>query len=304
MESEHAGPRIFTAKALFHDPVPHLASRSILGDFFEEIVVGIEKEGKPGCEIVDLQPGPNGCFDVLDAVAQREGQLLEGRGTGFPYVVAADRDAVPIRDVSGCEGNGVGHQPHGGVGRIDPLLLSDVFLQDVVLKGAPQPGPAEAALLGMSQEHGPDDGSRTIDGHGCADGFQVDVPEENLHVRQRIDGDAAFADFTRSCRVVRVETHESRQVKCDRKAGLSLPEQVKKALVGVPGGTEAAELPHGPESAAVHAGMNAPGVGRFTGEPQLLFGIEAFQVVGSVESLDGVTRDAGELGQPGREPLP
>ena len=304
MESEHAGSRVPTVESLLHYPVPDLASRSILGDFFEEIVVGIEKEGEPGSEIVDLQSGPNGRLDVLDAVAQGEGQFLQGRGTGFSDVIATDRDAVPLGDVSGCEGNGVGNQPHGRMRRIDPLLLSNVFLQDVVLKGAPQPGPAKAAFLGVSQKHGPDDGSRAIDGHGGADGLQVDVPEENLHVRQGIHGDAAFADLAQSRRVIRVQPHESGQVESDRKAGLSLLEQVEKALVGVLGCTEAAELAHGPEAAAIHAGVNSPGIGGFSGESHLLSGVEVFQVLGAVEILDGVARDAGELRQPRGKPFP
>ena len=89
--------------------------------------------------------------------------------------------------------------------------------------------------------------------------------EENFHVGERTDGDAAFADFAFGERVVGVVAHQRRQIERGGEAGLALCEQIAKALVGVFGGAEAGELAHGPEAAAIHRGVNAAGVGRLAG---------------------------------------
>ena len=45
---------------------------------------------------------------------------------------------------------------------------------------------------------------------------KVDTVEEHEHVVERVDGNAEPADLTGGSRVVAIETHQRRQVKCGR----------------------------------------------------------------------------------------
>ena len=58
-----------------------------------------EEERQPRREVVDVHAGGDGGADVLDAVGEREGDLLRGRRTGLGHVVAGDGDGVPARDL-------------------------------------------------------------------------------------------------------------------------------------------------------------------------------------------------------------
>ena len=86
---------------------------------------------------------------------------------------------------------------------------------------------------------------------------EVDAVEQLAHVVERVDGDAEPADLAERARVVAVEAHQRRQVERGAQAGLALVEQELEALVGLPGGAEAGELPHRPQPAAVHGGVDA-----------------------------------------------
>ena len=164
-----------------------------------------------------------------------------------------------------AEFEGVDHQPHRRLRRIDVFLLRDVFLEDVVLQRAGEFLPVGALLFRDRQIHGPDDRRGRIDGHGGGDVGQRNLVEEHFHVGERTDGHAAFADFAFGERVVGVVAHQRGQIERDGEAGLALREQISKARVGVFGGAEAGKLAHGPEPAAIHRGVNAAGVRRLTG---------------------------------------
>ena len=55
----------------------------------------LKKNDMRGTNVVDVEPGVDAPLHVLDAVAQRERQLLRGGRARFADVVAADRDRVP-----------------------------------------------------------------------------------------------------------------------------------------------------------------------------------------------------------------
>ena len=136
VKAERPGAGRLGAKALAHGFVPNPARRAILGNFLEEIAVGVEEEGKPRAKLIHIQPAAHAPFHVLDAVAQCEGQFLDRCRTGFADVISADGDGVELRRVLGAELEGINHQPHGRFGRIDVFLLRDVFLEDIVLNRA------------------------------------------------------------------------------------------------------------------------------------------------------------------------
>ena len=90
---------IFGGEAVAHDARPDAAGGAELGDLFEEVVVGVEEEGEPRREAVDVEPGVDGGLDVGDAVGEGEGDLLRGGRAGLAHVVAGDGDGVPLGDV-------------------------------------------------------------------------------------------------------------------------------------------------------------------------------------------------------------
>ena len=93
--------------------------------------------------------------------------------------------------------------------------------------------------------------------------------EQSLHVGEGGNGDPAISDFAASKRIIRVETHEGRQVEGDAQAGLAVIQQIFEACVRVVRRAEPGELPHSPEPAAIHVGITTAGVrGRAPGCPR------------------------------------
>jgi hypothetical protein len=93
--------------------------------------------------------------------------------------------------------------------------------------------------------------------------------EQHLHVAHRVDGDPAFADLAERQRRVGVVAHQGRKIEGGGEAGLPLLVEVLEALVGLGSRAEAGEHPHGPEPAAIHGGLHAPGEGVFARQAEL-----------------------------------
>ena len=119
--------------------------------------------------------------------------------------------------------------------------------------------------------------------------------EQRLHVGERTDRHAAFADFALGQLVVGVVAHQRRQIEGHRKTGLSLRQQVAEARVGVFGRAEAGELAHGPEALAIHRRVNAARVGRLAGHAEIAIRIPPGQVGVGVETPNRVAGDGGEF---------
>ena len=122
---------------------------------------------------------------------------------------------------------------------------------------------------------------------------EVDAVEQFAHVVERIDRHAEPAHLAQGRGIVAIEAHERRQIEGRAEAGLPLGEEEAKALVGLAGGAEAGELPHGPQPAAVHAGVNAARVRVLAGETEVGFRIEVAELFGSIQRLDGDAADRG-----------
>ena len=182
-------------KAFRHDLVPDAARGAIFCNFLKEIVVRVEEEGESRSKLIDVEAAAHAPFDILHAVAQGESKFLNRRRAGFANVVAADGDGIELRSVLDAEFERVDHQAHRGFWRVDVFLLRDVFLQDVVLKGAGQFFPVRALLFRDGQIHRPDDSGGRIDRHGSGDLGERNLVEEHFHVGERTDGDATLADF-------------------------------------------------------------------------------------------------------------
>src|SRR5262249_58972412 len=114
-----------------------------------------------------------------------------------------------------------------------------------------------------------------------------------VHVVEGVDGDAKSADLAGGARVVAVEAHEGGQVEGGAQTGLALFEQELETLVGLPGRAEAGELPHGPQPAAVHGGVDAAGVRVLAGEAEFRVGVKAVEAFGGVQGVDGDPANGG-----------
>src|SRR5208337_4348590 len=114
VETQGETARVGGFVPLGHRFVPDPASGAVLGDFLEEIVVGVEEEGELRDELVHGEAAADAPFDVFHAVAEGEGEFLDGGGTSFADVIAADGDNIEFGGVLHAELEGVYDQAHGG----------------------------------------------------------------------------------------------------------------------------------------------------------------------------------------------
>ncbi len=256
VEAHQPGARALRAVALAQLARPDPPRRAVLGDLLEEVDVRVEEEGEPGREVVDREPAGHGRLDVGEAVGEREGELLGGGRAGLADVVAGDRDRVPQRHLARAELDHVHAQPHGRLGREDPLLLRDVLLEDVGLDRPAQLVPADPLLLADADVEREQHRRGRVDRHRRRDLVERDAGEELLHVRERVDGDALAPDLAERLRVVGVVAHQGRHVEGGREPGLAVLEEVAEAHVRLLGRAEAGELAHRPELPAVHRGVD------------------------------------------------
>ena len=185
-------------KAIAHDVGPQAARGAKLGDFFEQVVVGVEEEGELRSEFVDAEAGIERGLDVGDAVGEREGDFLDGGRAGFANVVAGDGDGVPLGEIVAAPGENIGDDAHGGAHRINVCAARDVFLEDVVLHGAGKFREAGALFFGDGDVEAKKNRGGGVDGHGSGDFFERNAVEKNFHVFEGIDGHADLCRLRRA----------------------------------------------------------------------------------------------------------
>ncbi len=127
----------------------------------------------------------------------------------------------------------------------------------------------EAALLGIDDIHGPDNGGGAVNGHRSGDFIQRQAVEQDLHVRQRGDSDAAFAKFASSQVMVGVIAVERGHIESGREAGLALGKQVLETRIGILSRAKTREHAHRPRFGAVHRRLHAASIGIFARHPQV-----------------------------------
>ena len=97
-------------------------------------------------------------------------------------MVAAHGNRVVLRHVARAELEGVNDEFHRGADRVNPLLLRDVLLEDVVLKRARNFVEVRALLFGDYQVHREQHGGGRVDRLRDRHLFERDAVEEHLHV--------------------------------------------------------------------------------------------------------------------------
>ncbi len=126
----------------------------------------------------------------------------------------------------------------------------------------------EVGALAARDQHvkAQQNGRRGIDGHRRGDAGEFDAIKEPLHVGERADGDAHAPHFAGGERMIGIHAHLRGQIEGDGKPGDALRQQIAIAAVAFFGGSEAGVLAHGPEAAAVHVRIDAPGEGELPGQ--------------------------------------
>ena len=254
----------------------------------------MKKNDSRGAKLVDVHAGVHAPLHVLDAVAQRERELLRRRRAGLADVVAGDRDRVPLRHLLGAVADHVDDDPHARPRRVDVLLLGDELLEDVRLHRARQLRLRHALLLADQDVERDEHRRRRVDRHRGGDAVERDAVEQRLHVGERRDGDAALAHLAERQRVVGVAAHQRRQVEGDRQPAAAVLEQVLEARVRLGRAAVAGELAHRPDPAAVHRLVDAARVRVLTGVAEVALVVEPGDVRRPVHRLDRAARDRGE----------
>ena len=180
-----------------------------------------KKNERRGANLSTSSPRVDGRADVFDAVGDRVGQLLGAGRPGFLHVIAGDRDRVVARHVAGGEADDVGDDAHRRLGRIDVGVADHELFEDVVLQRAGELVGRDALLFGGDDVHGHDGQRGAVHGHGDGHLVERDAVEEDLHVLDRIDGDAGLADVADNARVIGVIAAVGGQVERDGEARLA-----------------------------------------------------------------------------------
>src|SRR5262249_16764766 len=118
-----------------------------------------------------------------------------------------------------------------------------------------------ALLLGDRHIEAKENRGGSVNGHGCRNCFKGNAVEELLHVVERIGGHPNSSYFPDRQRGIGIHADLCWEVEGNGKAGLALAEEVAVPRIGLNGGPETGILTHGPEPAAIHRGIDAPGVG-------------------------------------------
>jgi hypothetical protein len=218
---------------------------------------------------------------------------LSVNASSWAAVEPASRHRVPARHVHCAPLDHVGHQPHRGIDREAPLLLSDVLLEDVGLDRPRQLVWRHALPFGGHDVEGEHHGGRRVDRHRHADVLERDVGEQRLHVRQAVDRHPLATDLAQRPRRIRVVPHQRGHVEGRRQSRLAVVEQVAEAQVRLLGRAEARELAHSPQPAAIHRAVDAARVWKLTGKPDRFVGIDGEIGLG-VQRLDRLAGDGRE----------
>jgi hypothetical protein len=98
--------------------------------------------------------------------------------------------------------------------RIDVHAASDAFLENVILDSAGEFFGGDSMTLRYRHVQSKQDSGPRVDGHRSGEFVERDSGEEALHVFNRVDGDADFADFAERHRIVGVVPDLGGEIEC------------------------------------------------------------------------------------------
>src|SRR5262249_13425184 len=124
-------------------------------------------------------------------------------------------------------------EPHGGGGRKHVGAAGEIFLDDVVLRGALELLARDALFVGQRDIEREQPGGRRVDGHGGVHLPERNALEQRTHIAEMRDGYADLADLALSQRMVAVVAGLGGQIEGDREPGLALGEVLAIERVGI-----------------------------------------------------------------------
>ena len=213
-------------------------------------------------------------------------------------MVARHRQRLVGGDLAGAELHQVTDQPQVRLRTEDPLLLRDVFLEDVGLQGAIERRDVGALPFRCHQVHAEDGDGGAGDGHRRGDPAQIDTVEEHVHVGGRVDRHPAVPDLAERTGVVRIASHQGRHVERHRQSPAALGEDRPVPLVGLPGVAETGELTDGPGLPAIAGGVQPAGEGKFAGPADPVEPLHKIPLGRAVHGIQRFSRQRAEVGIP------
>src|SRR6185312_10565551 len=195
VESHDQRARILRAEALLEMPRPDASRGTQLRDLLEEIIMDVPEERQTGRKVVHVQSARKTTLDVRETVRERERKLLRSSGTGFPDVIARDRDRIPERNVLRRPLEVVDDETQRRLDGIHPRVLRHVLLEDVVLDRTAQFPDVDALLLCRRDVKRKQNHRWAVDGHRRRDLVERNALEKRLHVGETRYRDAALANL-------------------------------------------------------------------------------------------------------------
>ena len=284
MGPQHHRARILRAKFVPHAFRPDPAGRPHLGHFEVEIHADAPEKRQPPGELVDVEALRKRGADIVHAIGNGEGQLLDRRRTRFLHVVAADRDRVELRHVLRRVLDDVGHDSHAGFGRVDVRVPNHELLQDVVLNGSGEVLLGDALLFSGHHETRQDREHRPVHRHRHRDVGKRNRIKKDLHILHGIDRDAGLADIAHHPGMVRVIPAVRRQVEGHREPLLPRGQVGAVERIGLLGRRKPGVLAQRPGTVRVHRGPRSPEKRKHP--RQRIHEFEALDILGRVERLD------------------
>ena len=227
---------VLDAVALAADAVPHARERPHLARLLDEADARVHEEADAADHgrqvgLVHLARGAH-AVEHADGRRQCERDLLGRGGPRLLEVVAAHVDRVPLRCVLDRVGDRVDREPQARAGREDVRPAAQVLLDDVVLRGAGEPGGLDAHVLGVGDVEAEQPRRGGVDRHGRVHVLHGDPVEELFHVPEMRDRHADLADLALRLEHVGVVAGLRGQVEGDGEARLPAGEVRAVQLVG------------------------------------------------------------------------
>ena len=270
---------------------PDAPARAELGDLLEQTHRDVKEKSEARQKGIGLHAARAAVLGVLDRRGEGKAHGLGGRSAGLLHVLPHHRHRIPVGYAAIAEFGVVGEDaPRAGERNAEEHVVGDVVAQVVALVGcAPDRAPVDAAPFCGREQEG-EQGKRRRIVHGAGSARQIDAGEALLHVLGGIEHHTAGAEQLR-VHLVHVIAAEHRIARYQRYRGGALGDHLQQARVVVGRRAQADQLALRPGAAAVHAGVNAAGIGRLARIAE--FGrIVALPVLRRVQGLD---LDAGTV---------
>ena len=232
--------RVFNAVALLQDLVPKLCKGAHLADFSDEPQARIDEERDArgyGAKIRSLvgrrlahrvQHRKRGRQSIGQFLFRRRARLLQVVGTDIHRIEPGRRFEAPddhVRD-----------HAQGRPRRVDIGAARQVFLDQVILGRALNPGDIRALFFGQCRIERQHPGRCRIDGHGRVHLLDGNLVEQQSHVAQMADGHPNLAHLAARERMIGIIAGLGRQIEGDGQSRLALFQIGPVELVRGPGG--------------------------------------------------------------------